>query len=502
MGSNKSIEMKRYIKTYKQILGFIVNYTLISGILIVVLATGCKKLVNVDGPTTSLNSANIYEKDNTAAAVLTAIYSNMSAAYINSGGITSMSLFAGLSADEFTLYNNTGGAANYYYTNALNVQTGGFEFWSSSYPDLYKINAALEGISNSSTLSPSVKQQLLGEAKFLRGFYFFYLANLYGDVPLTLTTDYRVNSVMPRTSKELVWQQIITDLKEAQALLSSEYLDASLLKATSDRVRPTKWAATAMLARAYLYRKEWQNAETQASTIINNSKFSLVALDQVFKKNNKEAIWQLQPVYKGQNTQDASSFIPITEYDGDRPMLSKRLLDNFYPGDQRKTIWVNAVSFNGTTYYYPYKYKILPSADLGTPVDEYSTVLRLAEVYLIRAEARIESNKIIEGITDLNVLRDRATDDIASHIQLTKLPIEMTMPDALNAVAHERQVELFSEWGHRWLDLKRTGKVDEVMKNVVPEKSLGATWKSYQQWYPIPLGDLQLDQNLTQNAGY
>jgi len=464
--------------------------------------SGCKKLVQVDGPITSINSANIYENDATAASVLTGIYTDLSSSNIIDGRLPSISLLVGLSSDEFMLYNPINKNVNAYYTNSLEVQQGGYEFWNRIYPNLYTVNAAIEGLSNSSKLNPAVKQQLLGEAKFMRAFYLFYLVNLYGDVPLTVSTDYKINSTMPRTAKAKVWDQILIDLKEAQGLLSSEYLDANVLKSTLERVRPTKWAANALLARVYLYMNDWVSAEKEATLLIDNSLFGLVTLDEVFKKNNREAIWQFQPVTKGFNSGEANAFTLINKSDSDKPVLSERFLTSFDAGDQRKSIWINTVTFDNMTYYYSYKYKILTSSDPQTPVTEYSTIFRLGEQYLIRAESRIQQSKISEGIKDLNLLRDRATDKTSGAVHLAKLSESISQSDALKAIMHERQIELFSEWGHRWLDLKRTQHVDEVMKNVVPEKIAGGSWKSYQQWFPLPIYDLQYNPKLLQNTGY
>jgi hypothetical protein len=142
-----------------------------------------------------------------------------------------------------------------------------------------------------------------------------------------------------------------------------------------------------------------------------------------------------------------------------------------------------------TTYYYPYKYKVNTP---GAPVTEYEMVLRLGEQYLIRAEAEANNSDTNDAVNDLNVIRKRA--GLANYAGATD------KSSLLTAILHERQVELFSEWGHRWLDLKRTSVVDVVMPIATPQK--GGTWQSSKQLYPLPQADLQDDPNLVQNPGY
>jgi len=460
---------------------------------IILTQPACKKLVEVSPPVTSLSSGNVYTSDATAAAVLTGIYTQMSTTSLTGSSITAMSFLPELSGDNLTLLSSVAPASWIsYYTNNLTNANG--DFWDIIYPNIFVVNAALEGIAGSATLTPAVQQQLLGEAKFLRAFYYFYLLNLYGDVPLVTGTNYTINDVLPRTPRAQVWQQIIQDLKDAQTLLSANYLDATLLNVTSARVRPTNWAATALLARAYLYTGKWDSAETQANTVINNSSlYSLSSLSTAFLANSTEAIWQLQPVNAGQNTQDAQAYIipptgPSYIY---AYFLSNALMSNFEIGDQRRVVWVDSVIANGVTYYYPFKYKV---DSIGAPVTEYSMVLRLGEVYLIRAEARAQQDETSGAQSDLNTIRSRAglqPDTVSSRTGL------------LSAIMHERQVELFTEWGHRWLDLKRTGIVDSVMG--APGyacQSKGGVWNPNWQWYPVPLGDLQTDPKLVQNVGY
>jgi hypothetical protein len=369
----------------------------------------------------------------------------------------------------------------------------GYEFWRNFYNYIFTCNSVIEGLQGSVGLTPVVEQQLMGEAKFMRALFYFYLVNLYGDVPLVLGTDYKANSQVARMPATRVYQQVVADLKDAQGLLTNSFPDLTLLKTSLERVRPTRWAAMALLARVYLYTGDWPNAEAQADSVIAHSPlFGLSALTSVFLKNSTEAIWQLQPVTTGSitNTSDAVAFIiPASGPSVSYPVyLSSHVTDSFETGDKRRTTWVGSVVAGGKTYNYPYKYKVNAAA---APVSEYLMVLRLAEQYLIRAEARVQQGNAA-GVADLNVIRTRAG--------LSGYAGSMDKASLLSAILHERKVELFCELGHRWLDLKRTGKADAVMSAVTPTK--GGAWSATDQLYPLSAGDLQEDPNLVQNRGY
>ena len=124
-------------------------------------------------------------------------------------------------------------------------------------------------------------------------------------------------------------------------------------------------------------------------------------------------------------------------------------------------------------------------------MSEYIIVLRLAEQYLIRAEARAQQGNLTGAIEDLDIIRARAG---LPHTAAT------TREDLLHAIAHERQVELFTEWGHRWFDMKRTNTIDIIMPAVCEQK--GGTWDSRWSLYPIPLKEVQRAPNIKQNPGY
>lgn len=449
----------------------------------------CRKLSEVDPPPTKQEAEKVYAKDVSAISVLTGVYSGMSQSGFT-GGPFGLSMIAGLSADELKGYQITGSITTPAYQNALSIAFFATpNFWNDIYVALYGANSAIAGITASATLTPSVKQQLLGEARFVRAFLFFYLTNLYGDVPLVISTDYKTNISLPRTPQEQVYQQIIKDLEEAKELLTDNYLNADMKTATDERIRPNKWAANALLARVYLYHADYAKAEQAATTVISNSLYDTVPVSEVFLKNNKEAIWQLQPIKENTNTADAVAFILTMLPGADQPAsLSDQLLSAFEIHDKRRENWVGSIELEDITFYYPYKYKVREQSALIT---EYTTVLRLGEQYLIRAEARVQQNNISGAQDDINVLRTRAGLPDTKAVSKTSL---------LTAIEHERQVELFTEWGHRWLDLKRTNRVNEVMNEVTPLK--GGVWAPSKSLYPIPLSDIVANNNLKQNPGY
>lgn len=483
------------------------------------LFSSCKKLVEIEPPVGSISQDNIFTNNSTAIAALAGIYKEMiNGTTVSFTGSSSISFWAGMSADEFTLFSGISTEReNAYYKNrlsAIDVPVIGSEHWSYLYNMVYRCNAAIEGLTHTSAeaLTPSVRQQLLGEAKFLRAFFYFYLVNMYGNVPLVVQTDPAINVILPRSPKAAVYDLIVNDLLDAKEKLSPEYLAATLSGSSIERVRPTRWAATALLSRAYLYLDQHEKAEIQATELITNTaKFQIEALNSVFVKTSREAIWQLQPIDQFFNTRDARLFV-ITSMgpNNSQPVyLSPQLLTSFENGDNRQTDgnWVNSRTVGSVTYRYPFKYKLFAQDTLIKPASgtmfmgEFLTVFRLGEQYLIRAEARIRQNRIAEGINDVNVLRSRARGPLPG--DLPDLPASLSQNDALTAVLHERQVELFSEWGHRWFDLKRTGKVDQVMTVVTPLKSQGLSqWQSYQQLYPIPQTDIDKAPNLQQNPGY
>lgn len=474
------------------------RYIRFSWLLLVLLAaaTGCRKYLEVPLPLTSVAVAGAFQNDNTAAAALTGVYSQLSNAnvFCSSFGVGGAT---GLYSDEQRVQVLTVPDYVAVYGDGVSSTSAVTGYWSTFYRQVYSVNLAIEGLKPATGLS--YRGQWLGEAYFVRGLLYFYQTNLYGDVPLVLGSDYLSNNTLARSPQADVYTQIVSDLKQAQSLLDNAYHDATGA-VTTGRGRPNRMAATALLARVYLYLKDWKDAEAQADSLVGDAAdYQLPALSRVFLVNSPEVIWGLVP-YSGNSyiVADAKTYyltpgkapasIPVLS------SLSDSLMAAFEPGDGRLSNWVgkDSVAPSGgvpaAVYFYPSKYKAMGSY---TAPQETLAMLRLAEQYLIRAEARAQQNNLSGALADLNIVRARAGMGVSAAV---------TQADVLAAILHERRVELFTELGHRLFDLRRTGNLDAVMSVMAPLK--GGAWSSFKAWWPIPLTDIQNDTRLVQTPGY
>lgn len=464
------------MKYYNQIkVGIIILFIL----TICLWLNACESFTEVDLPESQLTGSAVFEDVTTATAALSNCYAQLRESGMLSGNPDGLSNLMGNYSDELTYYGSSSSPIEDFYNHTLLPSNASVSaMWNTGYSQIYAVNAILEGLEMTSAISSEDRNRLKGEALFLRAFLHFYLLNLYGDIPLIETTDYKSNSTISRMPEREVYQKIIADLMQSKTLLTDTY-------ASFERIRPNKAAACALLARVYLYAELWQQAEAEATAVIDNTALyhCEADLDKVFLKESPSVIWQLHPGISGLNTHDAHTFIFSS---GPPPIvaISDHLLNAFETGDERKNHWLGSVTDGVQTWYYPYKYKQI--ANTGTS-QEYAIVLRLEEQYLIRGEARAHQNNLLGATADLNTIRHRAAlaDTDAS-----------TVENVLLAIVQQRRVELFTELGQRWFDLKRTGQADSVLGALKPG------WESTDKWLPIPATELLLNKNLQQNPGY
>lgn len=450
------------------------------------LTFGCKKFSDVPPASNIMNAQAVFATDGGVSNAIAGMYMN---AYMTSLNVfqSNIALCPGLSADELT-YTGTNTTYEPFYRNQLIPNDASVqELWTAFYKSIYLANTMIEGVgANEKVLTPAMASTAKGEGLFMRAFCHFYLTNIFGDVPLVLTSDPYINNSLPREQQAKVYVQIIADLKAAKELLRPDY-SAS---ASRQRFRANKFAASALLARVYLYTGQWALAESESSEVIAaKDLYKLMPaadISKVFYKNSPETIWQMNgstgasSTFNGYNALAYSfiDYIPLLA-------LTDAMANSFSPEDLRFQNWTMEAEDEGKIYRVPFKYRNLYTNTTAT--GEGYTYLRLAEQFLIRAEARAQQGVDLTGAkTDLDTVRTRAGLNKSN---------AANKADLLLAIENERKLELFSEVGHRWFDLKRTGRATAV---------LGAKpgWQHHKMLYPVPGVEILNNGNLKQNEGY
>ena len=457
-------------------------------ILIAALLTvqfSCSEFLDIDLSESQITNEKVFSDDITAQSAVAGVYYDLlDENSFASGSDKSVIALTGLTSDELKSYSPDVELLSLNENVLSSRNRLILQLWQSLYKTIYESNSIIEGVDHSKSMSTEGKKRIDAEARFVRSFCYFYLVNLFGDVPLITSTDYRVNSVITRSSTAEVYRQVVGDLNVAQDNLSNVYVSA-------DRARPNKATASALLARVYLFLGDWKNAEAVASSIISNTDYELSDIDQVFKFDSRETIWQLKPINPDINTQEGYFFIldssPENNYPGSNA-LNVQLVEDFEIGDRRRDSWIGTFAEDTNVWYYANKYKVKYGGD---PIEEYSIVFRLAEQYLVRAEARAHMDNLENAIMDVDAVRERAGLPL-----LRDTSPNINRDEFLLSLEHERRIELFLECGSRWLDLKRTNRATEVLA------SKGG-WDINDVLYPIPQAERDKNPKLgEQNSGY
>lgn len=463
----------KYIRARQGSLSFLSAISLL-------LLWGCDDFVSADRPNFQLSADEVFLEMGTATAAMTDVYSKMRDAGVLSGGSGGQSLLLGLYSDELDWYQTTQSNAQSFYSNNIPQRNAAvLSIWNNAYNQLFAANLVIAGAGNSTALPPAGRDQLVGEALFARALLHSCLAQLFGEIPYVTSTDPNVNRVAPKLSVQQVLAMAKDDLETALPLLGEDYV-------TANRVRPNRYAAYALLARVCLEKGDLEESSDAASAVLNNTALYDYSglLENTFSIGSASTIWQLGSGTGDGNTAEAATFI-FSSGPPPRSALSDGLMASFEAGDLRKEAWTKAVSNGTDIWHHAYKYK---KNQTTSPSQEYSVVLRLGELYLIRAEARARSGFLTGAKEDLNKVRNKAG--------LGDTP-SLSQETILDAVLAERRVELFTEQGRRFFDLKRYGMLDAVLS---PQKP---GWTATDSRLPLPESELSLNPNLLpQNPGY
>lgn len=443
-------------------------------------AASCSDFVEVKMPDDQITNRSVFRDDATAKSAMNGLYIELSQdpVFTNSA----VQILTGLSSDELRT-----SLPDYlqFEENDLTSDNARLlpDLWKPAYRFIYVANSILEGLNQPTNIvSSDLRKHLEGEARFIRAYTYFYLVNLFGNVPLVIGTNLNVNDAISRSPINKIYELINSDLSIARTLLPSEY---PVIGDHHERIKVTSWAALALQSKVDLYQKNWASAESLASELIDNGMglFNLTDIENIFKSNSTEAIWQIQPVRPGLGTWEANIY--ITQTGVPAFTVSNQILNAFEPGDKRRYAWLDSIE-SGTSepYYYPHKY----TAPLSKT--EYHIALRLSDVILIRAEARAQRDDYNGACDDIDLVRNRA-----GLPSITRLGINRTK--LLQAVEQERMIEFLSE-GSRWFDLKRQNLAEQSLGNVSYKK-----WRDTDALYPVPKSEIEQNTNLMpQNDGY
>lgn len=447
-----------------------------------VLATGlwlasCTGKLDIK-PVTNVSTGQALSTASDLNALLVGAYDAIGSANLYGGNLQRDAELLGDNGD--ITWTGTFVAPQQMYTKRILVNNDQIDV---SWTDAYRaINIANTVLANLSLAAASDRNRVEGEAKFIRGSMYFELvrvfakswgdgdnnANLGVPIVLTPTTTIDVSNNVPRSTVAAVYTQVIQDLTDAESKLSA-----------NNGFFATKGAAAAQLSRVYLQKLDYTNAAAAANRVIASNQYGLVDIEQVFDLrvnvsgvNTEETIFAIQ-VTDQDGTNSLNTFYGASEYGGRGDIeINESFLSNFDANDIRGRLFYPDEIGAIRTYKY---------------VNQYGNiqVLRLAEMYLTRAEANFRAGTSVGAtpLEDVNKVRTRAEATALTAADLT-----------LAVILQERRRELAFE-GTLLHDLKRTRQSIVSGNTTLP-------WNSTRLIYPIPLREINTNPALVQNQGY
>lgn len=358
--------------------------------------------------------------------------------------------------------------------------------WNVIYRAISRVNRLIEQVPNLGNVSQEDKDDILGQAHFLRALHYHNLVKLWGGVPLRLTTPASPTEAaqVARASVDEVYTQILADLAQASALIPT----------TRSATSASLGSVYGLRSRVLLYRSDWAgvvaNADSAAAlgyqliadfeSLFTPSTTSEDVLRVVFTPEEEHFMgwWYRAKGAFGGRYEISPSCELAKAFDADVNCSAIAPYTTFNPPDQRAQV---TITKNGNTEIFGSKW---PSG-IG---DEGVHVIRFAEVILNKAEALARQNLLPLAVAEYNKTRVRA--GLSAHVLGVHV---VTQQDVLNAVWEERRLELAME-GFRWPDLVRTGRAIAVV---------GLESKPHQVLFPIPQPEIDVTlPPLQQNPGY
>lgn len=463
----------------------------------------CEDDLNVD-PRDSMSEEDFLKDPKNAVQLINGVYSKLLDYDMNSFSWIGITSITSDDADKGSTPGDSGTDKKKLDDLTFDATDVSFnDVWRSRYAGIYRANNAIFYLEKVN-LEASLKNRLLGEAKFLRAMWYFDLVRCFGGVPVVLgnidlnDTSTINDEVFTKKTKEEVYAQIEIDLKEAieKLPLKSQY-------APTDLGRASKGAAQALLAKAYLYQQRWQDAFDMSGEVISSGQYSLLAdYAQVWREageNGSESIFEVQATaalgINGYTDVQGPRGTPDLGWGFNTP--SENLVNAYEPGDVRKTatiMFVPSVLWDGfvapTSWTNSrYNYKAYQSSIAETWIGKGMTgknlrILKYSDILLIRAEAAFNIGNTGEATDRINEIRSRANLSDLGSVTLAQ-------------IYKERRLEMAMEHD-RWFDIVRTGQGVSAMSAVGKTFVVGK-----HEVFPIPQPQITVSGGkLIQNNGY
>jgi len=437
-------------------------------LLLSMMSMSCEDLLNPQ-PVNLITDEQVITDLSSARVVLTSAYrdlANLGAPKIIAGDMTADNL---IHNGTFTQYREIS-------SKDMSASNGSAtSLWGVIYSMSYVVSFIYEELPKID-IPEADYDEITAAASFLRAYAYFVGAYTYGGIPIVTTTNVEENRAIPRATLEETLDFIESELLYALDKLPEESFNTG---------EATNGAVKALLARYYLYRGNWSQAEDYATDVIEGNGTKRYTLEENFTDAisdfSTESI--LEIVYSANDNPGTSTNFSINNlFVGRREIIPsiEMVLALQNDGGDRNVV----IEFDGTN---------ARGADNGWTIVRYGPfdniqIFRLAEMYLIRAEARAQQDNINGASSDINVLRQRADVPLIQGTSKNQM---------LLAVENERRLELCFE-GHRWYDLVRTGRALAVMEEFT------SNWTEKDELWPIPLREINNNPSLSdaQNPGY
>ena len=499
----------------------IIVYSLLMG-LILISGTGCSKFLDKQQQGV-YNTTDFYTSANAAVQSVNAAYVPLT--FTNATG-NPLWVFGDVAADDAVKGGQAGdnpdiGTIDDFTYNSSNGNLSAE--WANFYNGITNCNLVLANVPTIK-MDTALRSRVLGEARFLRAWYYFMLVNIYGDVPVVLTPLLPSQLQIPQTPAKQIYESVIEpDLFVAMRALPANYTGVDVGRATSG-------AATALLSKVYLYQQKWDSSLTYSQKLINSGQYSLMKVyNQNFDadhKNNLESIFEVQMLSNqaiGVGNSLNQWFAPQSEngYFFDAP--TQNFVDEFEKSgsgvyDPRLDYTVGRDSmpwFNGTIFLaswsptgyltkkYQQPFSEIPINLKGTGSCDYLAI-RYADVLLFNAEALNELGQTGPALVPLNQVRKRARESFlydSTQIGFGSIPVGL-LPDVAAvdqgsiraAIQHERRVEFGFEF-HRFFDIIRWGSA--YANNALITNSGISTFNyAIHKTFPIPQIERDADKAL------